>query len=155
MERFRTITSTYYRGAHGIIVVYDVTDLRSFTDVKQWLLEIDRYASENVIKLLVGNKIDHHQLRAVSTEQGKDFADHLGIDFLETSAKTDINVEQAFMTVAAQIKLGMKSLTEVRLTEEQARATDKVEGANAKKGVNFCGQKPKAGAFQGGCCGAW
>ncbi len=70
-ERFRTITSSYYRGAHGIIVVYDVTDLESFNNVKQWLHEIDRYASDNVNKLLVGNKSDLTTKRAVSFDQAK------------------------------------------------------------------------------------
>merc|ERR1712032_42556 len=108
-ERFRTITSSYYRGAHGIIVVYDVTDNESFNNVKQWLHEIDRYACENVNKLLVGNKSDLTSKRAVSTEQGKEFADSLGIEFLETSAKTSTNVEQAFLTMASQIKARMKA----------------------------------------------
>nr|CAD7439055.1 unnamed protein product [Timema bartmani] len=84
-ERFRTITSSYYRGAHGIIVVYDCTDQESFNNVKQWLEEIDRYACDNVNKLL-------------------EYADQLGIPFLETSAKNATNVEQAFMTMAAEIK---------------------------------------------------
>ena len=108
-ERFRTITSSYYRGAHGIIVVYDVTDNESFNNVKQWLHEIDRYACENVNKLLVGNKSDLTAKRVVSTEQGKEFAESLGIEFLETSAKTATNVEQAFLTMASQIKARMKT----------------------------------------------
>ncbi|GFP80741.1 RAS-related protein ric1 [Phtheirospermum japonicum] len=86
-ERFRTITSSYYRGAHGIIIVYDVTDQESFNNVKQWLNEIDRYASENVNKLLVGNKCDLADNRAVSYDTAKAFADEIGIPFMETSAK--------------------------------------------------------------------
>lgn len=103
-ERFRTITSSYYRGAHGIIVVYDVTDVESFDNVKQWLNEIDRYASENVNKLLVGNKCDLRNKRAVEYETAADFADKLDIPFLETSAKEATNVEKAFLTMAGEIK---------------------------------------------------
>jgi Ras-related protein Rab-1A len=73
------------------------------------LHEIDRYACENVNKLLVGNKSDLTAKRVVSTEQGKEFADSLGIEFLETSAKTSTNVEQAFLTMASQIKARMKT----------------------------------------------
>jgi Ras-related protein Rab-1A len=108
-ERFRTITSSYYRGAHGIIVVYDVTDMDSFTNVKQWLHEIDRYAADNVNKILVGNKSDLEATRVVTTEQGQEFADSLGMVFVETSAKTNSNVEQAFLAMTTQIKARMKS----------------------------------------------
>jgi len=103
-ERFRTITSSYYRGAHGIIVVYDVTDSDSFNNVKQWLSEIDRYAGENVNKLLVGNKCYLVNKKAVEYETAKAFADKLEIPFLETSAKAATHVEKAFLTMAAEIK---------------------------------------------------
>lgn len=119
-ERFRTITSSYYRGAHGIIVAYDVTDQESFNNVKQWLQEIDRYACENVNKLLVGNKSDLTTKKVVDYTTAKEFADQLGIPFLETSAKNATNVEQAFMTMAAEIKNRMGPPT----TEANLRGTD-------------------------------
>jgi len=103
-ERFRTITSSYYRGAHGIIVVYDVTDQESFNNVKQWLQEIDRYACENVNKLLVGNKCDLTTKKVVDYTTAKEYAEQLGIPFLEASAKDSINVENAFTTMAGEIK---------------------------------------------------
>ncbi|KAJ0173782.1 hypothetical protein K1T71_010931 [Dendrolimus kikuchii] len=103
-ERFRTITSSYYRGAHGIIIVYDCTDQDSFSNVKQWLEEIDRYACDNVNKLLVGNKSDLTTKKVVNYATAKQYAEQLGIPFLETSAKNSTNVEQAFMTMAAEIK---------------------------------------------------
>nr|XP_033812083.1 ras-related protein ORAB-1-like [Geotrypetes seraphini]XP_033812084.1 ras-related protein ORAB-1-like [Geotrypetes seraphini]XP_033812085.1 ras-related protein ORAB-1-like [Geotrypetes seraphini] len=103
-ERFRTITSSYYRGAHGIIIVYDVTDQDSFSNVQQWLEEINRYASENVNKLLVGNKSDLTTKKVVDYTTAKEYADSLQIPFLETSAKNATNVEQAFVTMATEIK---------------------------------------------------
>ena len=79
-ERFRTITSSYYRGAHGIIVVYDTTDLESYNNVKQWLHEIDRYANDNVNKLLVGNKSDLSSKRAIEFGHAQEYAESLGIE---------------------------------------------------------------------------
>ncbi|KAM7255506.1 hypothetical protein ACFE04_008404 [Oxalis oulophora] len=103
-ERFRTITSSYYRGAHGIIIVYDVTDKDSFNHVKDWLIEIDKFSFDNVSKLLVGNKTDMVGKKQVPYETAKAFADEIGINFLETSAKDSSNVEEAFMTMATHIK---------------------------------------------------
>jgi Ras-related protein Rab-1A len=136
-ERFRTITSSYYRGAHGIIVVYDVTDNETFIHVKQWLQEIDRYASEGVNKLLVGNKSDLTAKKVVEYTVGKEFADQLSIPFLETSAKNATNVEQAFLTMAKQIKDRMGS-------------TSTPAGAG-KSSVVVPGQGVQA-SQSGGCC---
>ncbi|KAI9128774.1 hypothetical protein K1719_000257 [Acacia pycnantha] len=107
--RFLSGRLSNYHGAHGIIVVYDVTDQESFNNVKQWLNEIDRYASENVNKLLVGNKNDLTANKVVSYKIAKAFADEIGIPFMETSAKSATNVEQAFMAMAAEIKNRMAS----------------------------------------------
>ena len=85
-------------------MVYDVTDLESFNNVKQWLHEIDRYACDNVNKLLVGNKCDLTPKKVVDYTTAKEFAEQLNIPFLETSAKNATNVEQAFLTMAAEIK---------------------------------------------------
>jgi len=103
-EKFRTITSTYYRGAHGIAIVYDVTDSVSFNHLNMWLGEIERSAKDSVSKIIVGNKSDLSSKRVVDFNSGKEFAEKLGIPFLETSAKNATNVEQAFITMATDIK---------------------------------------------------
>ena len=103
-ERFKTITSSYYKGAHGIILTYDITDKQSFKDIENWLTEVEKFANENVIKLLVGNKCDLESQRQVTFDEGKEYADSLGIQFLETSAKNNSNVEKAFFTLANEIK---------------------------------------------------
>ncbi|KAN0081208.1 GTP-binding protein ypt1, partial [Tylopilus felleus] len=102
-QRFPEITSSCYRGAYGIIVVYDVTDNDTFTNVKQWLQEIDRYASESVIKLLVGNKSDS-QVRGRSSTAWQRNSPINWPSLSETSAKNTTNVEQVFLTMGKQIK---------------------------------------------------
>jgi len=138
-ERFRTITSSYYRGAHGIIIVYDISDRESFDNVKQWLNEIDRYACENVNKLLVGNKCDMDSKRQVDFEEAKAFADERSIPFLETSAKDSTNVEKAFIQMASDIKNRMAMVP----SGEEA----------ADKGKVSVGKGEAVGkAGGGGCC---
>jgi len=111
-ERFRTITSSYYRGAQGIILVFDCTDMESFNNVKQWLGEIDRYACENVNKLLVGNKIDLVAGRVVDKNVASEFAESMNIPYIETSAKNASGVEEAFMQMAKAIKDRLASSTD-------------------------------------------
>ena len=130
-ERFRTITSSYYRGAHGIIVVYDTTDAETFEHVKTWLHEIDRYASENVNKLLVGNKSDLTTKRQVDTDAAKEFAGNLNIPFLETSAKNATNVEDAFMTMAGEIKKRMASAPQADNTKAKIQVSGKTEAVKS------------------------
>ena len=136
-ERFRTITSAYYRGADGIIMVYDTTSSDSFDHVNDWLKEVNRYASEGTCKLLIGNKCDRTSDRAVTMERAKEFADDLGVAFLETSAKTAKNVEEAFLTMAGEL-----------IKQREAKAA--AGGGNDKdKGkVKLSGGKGNAS----GCC---
>jgi Ras-related protein Rab-1A len=107
-ERFRTITTSYYRGAHGIIIVFDLTDTESFENIKQWLLEINRYSCNNVSKLLIGNKSDLTHRRLITFEQAQEYADQQGMDYFETSAKNADNIDTVFYTIASKIKERMK-----------------------------------------------
>jgi len=103
-ERFHTITTSYYRGAMGIILVYDITNYKSFENISKWLRNIDEHASEDVEKLLIGNKCDVGPgERIVSHDKGREIANEHGIPFLETSAKTNINIDEAFHLLAGNI----------------------------------------------------
>ncbi|KAI9301487.1 GTP-binding protein ypt2 [Cunninghamella echinulata] len=121
-ERFRTITTAYYRGAMGILLVYDVTDERSFGNVRNWFSNIEQHANEGVNKILIGNKCDMEDKRVVTKEQGETLANELGIQFMETSAKANIGVEEAFFDLARDIK---KRLIDTQQTQ-QSRQREEV-----------------------------
>ncbi|CAJ1415956.1 unnamed protein product [Effrenium voratum] len=94
-ERFRTIAASYYRGAHGIIIAFDLTDRESFQNVRQWLQEIGKYAPANVNIMLVGTKKDMVSKRVVSEDEARELAEELQLRYLETSAKNCHNVDEA------------------------------------------------------------
>ena len=73
-ERFRTITTAYYRGAMGILLLYDITNEKSFDNIKTWIHNIEQHASEDVEKMILGNKCDMEEKRVISKEQGEKFA---------------------------------------------------------------------------------
>lgn len=102
-ERFQTITTSYYRGAHGLILVYDVTNRQSFENTSKWLDDVERHAAGNIVRLLVGNKCDLEPRRDIKYDEGKALAERLGIQFIETSAKDNTNVDKAFMLLSQQI----------------------------------------------------
>uniref|UniRef100_A0A6B2LLT1 Uncharacterized protein n=1 Tax=Arcella intermedia TaxID=1963864 RepID=A0A6B2LLT1_9EUKA len=95
-ERFRTITQAFYRGAHGVVLVYDITDRETFANIDRWLEDTNNYAPDDALKMIVGNKCDLFEERAVTTKEGQDFAKLRKVLFLETSAKTCENVDSIF-----------------------------------------------------------
>jgi len=142
-ERFRTITSAYYRGADGIIMVFDVTSVESFDHVSDWLKEVNRYAADGTVKLLVGNKCDRPASdKAVTIDQAKEYANELGIAFLETSAKSAKNVEEAFLTIAGEL-----------IRQKSATSTGQhMNGGNSSGGIDLNGSAPNTNNPLKNCC---
>jgi Ras-related protein Rab-8A len=141
-ERFRTITTAYYRGAMGILLVYDVTDESSFNNIRNWMRNIEQHAADNVNKILVGNKADMDESkRAVPTAKGQALADEYGVKFFETSAKTNLNVENVFFTIAREIKQ--------RLAETDSKAEPQTIKISKPDPANSSASTPSNSA----CCG--
>ena len=144
-EAFQSITRTYYKGAEGALLVYDITRKDTFNNVKKWLNELKENASKDIIIILIGNKVDLEEKREVTKDEGQEFADQNGLMFLETSAKTAQNILEAFNISARSILSNIKknemkpkentniNLNKEKEKEKQAEASgNKVQ--NNKKG---------------------
>jgi len=124
-ERFRTITTSYYRSSDAILLVFDVTDVNSFKNIHAWLEDVRQYARKDVDIMLIGNKVDLEKERKVEFKAAKDFADDNFIPYMETSAKTNFNVNQAFNTVA------------LAALQEKMAEKDRVEENTGKSGAGY------------------
>lgn len=102
-ERFKTITSAYYRGAHGVIIVYDVSDKKTFGHIKDWIEDINKYTDSNPIKLIVGNKCDLVNEKQVTEEDKNLLKKQTGIDIIETSAKNSFKITEAMEMITKKL----------------------------------------------------
>lgn len=130
--RFYTITATCYRRAMGIMVVYDVTDEKSYTSVTKWMTKITEHADKNVDKILVANKCDLQDKRKVTRVRGESLADTLGISYVEMSALSNSHIDEAFTTLAKDI------LNRVLSCGENGSAELQPEKREWDKNCTFC-----------------
>lgn len=133
--RYRAITSAYYRGAVGALLVYDVTRRTTFDNVGRWLRELRDHTDQSIVVMLVGNKSDLRHLVAVSTDDAKEFAEAESMYFMETSALDATNVDSSFSEVLTQIYQIVSKKT-VEVPEEGAVAPGKGEKINVKDDVS-------------------
>ena len=137
-ERFKNIIASYYRGAHGILLLYDVTDKDSFKNLSNWLIEIEKNASKNVLRVLIGNKCDLEEKRVISINQGKEFADTYGLKYIETSAKKNLNVTEAFETLGRELMAASAEKKIIKQKQNKKISVAKAQDLNIDK--------------KGGCC---
>ena len=96
-ERFKTISKSFYKIANGVILVFDLTSENTFNNIKQWILELNKNTDENIIKILVGNKLDLEKQRKIPYSSAIEFAEKNNMKYIETSNKNHINIDKVFL----------------------------------------------------------
>jgi small GTP-binding protein len=141
-DRFRAITKNYYKGAHGIILMYDVSSEQTFINIKTWLATIKENATEKIKIVLVGNKIDDEQTRKVSTEQAKKLSEEYDLTLFETSAKQNIRVIETFNYLTKEIYNSNYVSGETNKKKKDSVIINEKYNANANRiGKKNCCQK--------------
>lgn len=102
-ERFNTMTANFYHRADAVMLVYDITDRKSFENISNWMHNLDENAKDNVLKMIIGSKCDLKDKRVVSRDLGEETAKEYGISFRETSAKTNTDIDAAFDELVHQV----------------------------------------------------
>jgi len=148
-ESFRSITRSYYRGAAGALLVYDITRRETFNHLTRWLEEARQNANQSMVIMLIGNKSDLDHRRQVSRDEGEKFAKEHGLVFLETSAKTAANVEEAFIHTAQKIYENIQN--GIYDVTNEAHGI-KVGMAAAPQLSAYSKNTPQGQSSGGGCC---
>jgi Ras-related protein Rab-11A len=154
-EKYKSLTSIYYKGAVGALLVYDITRRSTFERIcNQWMNELKNYSDPNIITILIGNKCDLKERQEVTTEEAETFARNNGIAYMEASAKSAMNVQVAFEKVLEEIyRIGTKnSVQSTRAPSPDCTKTEVNSGTNITNNTGKVTLSKKAPKKKKGCC---
>ena len=134
-ERFHTITHSFYKQSHGVLLVYDVTDIHTFDNIHNWLNNIYAHADKKIVKYLVGNKSDLTEKRAVSRREGEDVAQAYGMKYFETSACTGDNILLTFISLVRDIysHMTLLNISDTFIMKKESVEKSRASSALAKR----------------------
>ena len=133
-EKFRTITTSYYKSAQAIIILYDITQKSSFDHIRNWITEIDKFGKQGVLKVIVGNKLDLENNRKISKEDAENLALKYGLKVWEVSAKDNTNIEEMFVdTIKTLLEKNSKIISESSSIGNNIKLNKNIKNKKNKK----------------------
>ena len=133
-EKFRTITTSYYKSAQAIIILYDITQKSSFDHIRNWITEIDKFGKQGVLKVIVGNKLDLENNRKISKEDAENLALKYGLKLWEVSAKDNTNIEEMFVdTIKTLLEKNSKIISESSSIGNNIKLNKNIKNKKNKK----------------------